>query len=167
MTASSLINEYLDKFYEYLIERGYKPTTASTYKKMVKLLISKNINPLNFEEVALKLSRRRKDKKIIGNYLTACKRYKEFLQKHMEITRPSARYKVYLTRSEALVILQVLLKIAERYNVNARCKSCGKISCNRKCLVETAIGLAKELLVHLNGQRSVQDIKSVRKVSQS
>lgn len=153
MTASGLINQYLDKFYEYLIEKGYQKSTAMRYKEVIKFLINKNINPLDFEEVALKLRYLRKNKRTITNYLAICKHYKEFIDKYVEETRPSVKYKVYLTKSDASVILQVLLKIAEMYNVNTKCKKCGKISiCSRKCLVETAISLAKELLVLLNGR---------------
>ena len=160
MTASSLINQYLDKFYEYLIEKGYQKSTAIRYKEVIKFLISRNINPLDFEEVALKLRHLRKNKRIITNYLTVCKYYKEFIDKYVEETRPSVKYKVYLTKSDASVILQVLLKVAEMYNVYVKCKSCGKMpTCSKKCLVETAISLAKELLIRLNGQ--LKNIKNI------
>ena len=154
MSASSLLNEYIDKFYDYLIKRGYKENTARSYSNVIRYLINKNINPLDISEVPKKLRYLRKDRRAISRYLAVCKLYKEFLEEYMEENRSSAKYKVYLTKSEASVILQVLLRIAKQYGISSECSKCGKFpKCGRQCLVENAVKLSKELLVLLKNRK--------------
>ena len=153
MLATEIIEQQLNKFYNYLIKKGYRKSIARRYMNVVKFLIEENINPLNFEEVKQKLKDLKKSKNAIACYLSICKRYKEFINEYIKEDKKSAKHKYYLTKDEVYIVLQVLLKIARMYNISVKCMECDRNpKCDKKCLIETTTNLAKELLIHLNGR---------------